>query len=250
MAKYRYRIEGGRYGGELVVGETNPGFALHYGELDDQEELIEAVLDADGSSWNNEEVPEDALIDPNQPPGPGVDEDFNMWENDELEHCNGPYSDGGFTVYEVPADGSDDYDYNTEVWEGDAIQVYSREGAYFSNEKPEENIEDYIPVLAFHSSEKGSFSVWFVDTDEPFDEFKLGFGVVETNVCELVDRVYYDKVELDANYDYNDTTGKSYHADVGWLNKKWRDPYDQYEEVESEYWDDFDDNVEYERENR
>ena len=44
MAKYRYRIEGGRYGGELVVGETNPGFALHYSELDDQEELIEAVL--------------------------------------------------------------------------------------------------------------------------------------------------------------------------------------------------------------
>jgi len=250
MAKYRYRIEGGRYGGELVVGETNPGFALHYGELDDQEELIEAVLDADGSGWNNEEVPEDALIDPNQPPGPGVDEYFNMWENDELEHCNGPYSDGGFTAYEVPADGSDDYDYDKEVWEGDAIQVYSREGAYFGNEKPEENIDEYIPVLAFHSSEKGSFSVWFVDTDEPFDEFKLGFGVVETNVCELVERVYYDKVELDVNYDYNDTTGKSYHADVGWLNKKWRDPYDQYDEVESEYWDDFDDNVEYERENR
>ena len=164
MAKYRYRIEGGRYGGELVVGETNPGFALHYGELDDQEELIEAVLDADGIGWNNEEVPEDALIDPNQPPGPGVDEYFNMWENDELEHCNGPYSDGGFYAYEVPADGSDDYDYNKEVWEGDAIQVYSREGAYFGNEKPEENIDEYIPVLAFHSSEKGSFSVWFVDT--------------------------------------------------------------------------------------
>ena len=31
MAKYRYRIEGGRYGGELVFGEVNPPFALHYG---------------------------------------------------------------------------------------------------------------------------------------------------------------------------------------------------------------------------
>ena len=24
MAKHRYRIEGGRYGGELVLGEVNP----------------------------------------------------------------------------------------------------------------------------------------------------------------------------------------------------------------------------------
>ena len=87
MAKYRYRIEGGRYGGELVVGETNP-ICIALWRTDDQEELIEAVLDADGIGWNNEEALEDALIDPTT--GPGVDEYFNMWENDELEHCNGP----------------------------------------------------------------------------------------------------------------------------------------------------------------
>ena len=49
-----------------------------------------------------------------------------------------------------------------------------------AEKNPEENAEEYIP-LAFVSSEKGTFGVWFVDTDEPSDEFKLGFGVVETN---------------------------------------------------------------------
>ena len=31
---------------------------------------------------------------------------------------------------------------------------------------------------------------------------------METNLAELVDAVYYDKVELDCDYDYNDTTVK------------------------------------------
>lgn len=251
MAKYRYRIEGSRYGGELVVGEVNPDW-VKYHEKTDGYELVDVVLDADDWHNSNDDEPEDALLDPDTPPSPGLDEDgsFNMWENDDLEHLNGPYADGGFTVYEVPVDGSDDWDYDKEVYDGDAIHVYGREGAYFGREEPEENAEEYIPVLAFHSSEKGTFGVWFVDTDEPFDEFKLGFGVVETNLCEIVDRVYYNKVELDADYDYNDTTGKSYDADIGWLNKKWRDSFENYDELDKEYWDDFDDNAEYERENR
>ena len=58
-----------------------------------------------------------------------------MWENDDLEHPNGSYADGGFTVYEVP-DGSDDWDYDKEVYDGEAIFVYGREGAYFGREEP------------------------------------------------------------------------------------------------------------------
>lgn len=252
MAKYRYRIEGSRYGGELVVGEINPNFARHYQDHECSE-LVDVVLDAD--DWHNHsdsDEPQDALLDPNTPPSPSLDGEpgFNMWENDDLEHLNGPYADGGFTVYEVPADSTDDWDYEKEVYDGEAILVYGREGAYFSREEPTENAEEYIPVLAFHSSEKGTFGVWFVDTDEPFDEFKLGYGICETNLCELVDNVYYDKQELDADYDYNDTTGKSYDADIGWLNKKWRDPFDNYSEIDEETWEDFNDNVEWERENR
>lgn len=255
MAKHRYRIEGGRYGGELVLGEVNPAFASYY--ADKREDVVDAVLEAEDYDPNEEEN-SDALLDPEGPPHPALPgEDFYMWENDEFEHLNSPYSDGGFTVYEVPADGSDDWDHENEVYEGEGIFVYGREGGYFNTDDEPEvlNEEDadgnkYVPVLAFHSSEKGSFGSWFVDTDEPFDEFKLGYGVVETNLAEFVDAVYYDKVELDCDYEYNDTTGKSYDAEVGWLNTKWHDSQENINENMEEYWQEFDDNVEWERENR
>jgi hypothetical protein len=260
MAKRRFRIEGGRYGGEAVLGEVNPAFASYYAELNDTSELIDAVLEADQMGYGDEEEPDDALLDPDTPPGPAKDPEvyFNMWENDEFEHINSAYADGGFTVYEVPADGSEDYDYEKEVYEGEAIHVYGREGGYFStDDEPEvinEEDEDgnkYVPVLMFHSSEKGSFGAWFVETDgEDFDEFKLGMGVVETNLGEFVDAVFYDKVELDCEYDYNDTTGKSYDAQVGWLNTKWHDSQENINENIDEYLAEFEDNAEWERENR
>ena len=260
MAKRKFRIEGGRYGGELVLGEVNPAFVSYYAELDDTGELVDAVLESDQGGWEEEETPADALLDPNTPPSPCTDPDeyFNMWENDNFEHINAPYADGGFYVYEIPADGSDDWSYDKEIYEGEAIHVYGREGGYFSTEDEPEvlNEEDadgnkYVPVLCFHSCEKGSFGAWFVETDgEDFDEFKLGVGVVETNLAEFVDAVFYDKVELETDYDYMDSTGKSYDAQVGWLNTKWHDSQDLVAENMEEYLAEFEDNAEWERENR
>lgn len=254
MAKYRYRIEGGRYGGEAVLGTVNPAFASYY--ADKQEEVVDAVLEAEDEDMSEEEQ-SDVLLDPEGIPHPAIPgEDFYMWENDDLEHINSAYADGGFTVYEVPTDGSDDYDYEKEVYDGEGILVYGREGGYFSDEEPElvnEKDEDgnkYVPVLMFHSSEKGSFGAYFVDTDEPFDEFKLGYGIVETNLAEFIDAVYYDKEEIDCDYDYNDTTGKSYDAQVGWLNIKWHDSQENIDENLEEYWEEYEDNVEWEKENR
>ena len=96
------------------------------------------------------------------------------------------------------------------------------------------------PVMLF-KSEKGSFANWFVDTDEPFDPNKLVFSIVETHLGEFVEDVWYDKELLEANYDYNDTMGKSYEAAVGWITNKWRDPYVDPEEADlSEYWEEYD----------
>ena len=256
MSKRKFRIEGGRYGGELVLGEVNPAFASYY--ADKQDEVVDAVLESE--DWApDEEVDSDALLDPEGIPHPAIPgEDFYMWENDNFEHINSPYADGGFFVYEIPADGSDDWSYDNEVYEGEAIHVYGREGGYFStddepevlNEKDEDGNE-YVPVLCFHSSEKGSFGAWFVETDgEDFDEFKLGVGVVETNLAEFVDAVFYDKVELETDYDYMDSTGKSYDAQVGWLNTKWHDSQDLVAENMEEYLAEFEENAEWERENR
>ena len=66
-------------------------------------------------------------------------------------------------------------------------------------------------------------------------------------MCDMIDRVYYNKEELFTDYDNNDTTGKSYNADIGWLNKKWHDSYGQFEELDNEYWESFDENAEYVR---
>ena len=251
MAKYRYRIEGSNYGGEAVLGKVSAEFVDYYKDKD-QEDLIEAVTDFD--DWNDTEEPDDALLDPNAPPIPR--EDYYMWECDDFEHLNSSYADGGFFVYEVPADGSDDYDYDNEVHASlEVAPLMSREAGLFGTDLPDHGLEtdsagnQYVPVLMFHSSEKGSFAVWFVETDEPFDKYKLTYNQAETNMGEFIDDVYYDREMLEADYDYNDTTGKAYYAEVGYLNTKWHDTNDASEEELKEYWQDFDDNVEWEKEN-
>jgi hypothetical protein len=64
---------------------------------------------------------------------------------------------------------------------------------------------------------------------------------------EFIDSVWYDKKELETDYDYNDTTGKGYYAGIGYMNTKWHDIGDKYiEGAESlnVYWEEFDDEVE------
>jgi hypothetical protein len=250
MAKYRYRIEGGRYGGEVVIGEVTNEFAKKAQTLS-EEEIIDFLTDMDCMDFEPADESEEHP-DPEQLPLPK--EDYNMWECDDIEHLNGAYADGGIAVYEVPSDKTDDWDYDKEVFTGDANYVYGREGGCFGNEEPDlvmEADEDnnyYVPVLAFHSCEKGTFGCWFLDTNEPFDRYKLGYGIVETNVAELIDRMYYNKEELETDYDYNDTSGKSYHVSVGWLNTKWHDGFHDYQTLTDETWEDFDDNVEYDKE--
>ena len=96
-------------------------------------------------------------------------------------------------------------------------------------------------MLLFHSSEKGGFASWFVDSDEPFDPDKLVYSIVETYLGDFVEDVWYDKQLLEANYDCNDTMGKSYEAAVGWITDKWRDQYvDPTEDDLSEYWEEYD----------
>ena len=100
MAKFRYRIEAGNYGGELTIGEVPADF-VEYWKDRDQDELIDHVTD-----WEEVEEPEDALEDPDAPP---VLEGY--WHDiDDLEHQNSSYADGHWTVYKVSSDGSDDWE--------------------------------------------------------------------------------------------------------------------------------------------
>ena len=74
-----------------------------------------------------------------------------------------------------------------------------------------------------------------------FDENKLVISVNETCMGEFVEDVWYNKELLEANYDYNDTMGKSYEAEVGWSTDQWRDEYkDPEDEDLSEFWEEYD----------
>jgi hypothetical protein len=228
MAKRRFRIEAGRYGGELTIGEVDKEFVDYF--IDKEEsELIEHV---NSYEWDG---PEDT-------DAPKPKEDFYAWhETDDKEHLNNAYADAGFYVSEVSADGSDDHAYDENEREIKGYHLYDRE-AYHDTElkKDVSDNNDYVPVLSFHSAEKGGFACWFVETDgEDFDEKKFAYSTVATTLAEIVEEAWYDKEPLESNYDYSDTVGKGYYASVGYMNTKWHDS-EPTEETLNEYWEGYD----------
>ena len=240
MAKFKYRIEGGRYGGELAVGEVAEEFAQYWVPIIEDEGTYETFIPhvLALSEWDDDEdINRDA---------PAIFEDSNEIEGwyavDDVEHINGAYADGGFFVSNI-TDEEDEWAYDENEMEVEGYCLKGREGAYVSTDSPEGEYEpdDYTPVMLFHSSEKGGFASWFVESDEPFDPNKLVYSIVETHLGEFIEDVWYDKQFLEANFDYNDTTGKSYEAAVGWITNKWRDPYVDTKDADlSEYWEDYD----------
>ena len=240
MSKYLYRIDGGRYGGELTIGKVNPEF-VRYWINREQDELINHVVSLD---WQDDEDrdKDSPPIDEDRP-----DDEFNGWyEIDDYEHLNGSYGDGSFTVHNVS--GKDKEEQEAQDWDENYVEVtdahmlMSRE-CYAQNEEPED-LEGYVPVLAFHSAEKGGFGSWFIETDKPFDPKKLVFSQVETDLAEIVDTVYYDKEELDCSYDWCDSTGKGYYAYVGWMKEEWWDSPDKSAEWIADAWADYDADME------
>ena len=240
MAKYRYRIEGVRYGGELAVGSVTDEFAQYWAPIIEEEGAYETFIPhvLALSEWDDDEdIDRDA---------PAIFEDSNELEGwyvcDDMEHINNAYADGGFFVSNITNE-DDDWAYDENELEVEGYCLKGREGAYISTDDPAGEYEpnDYTPVMIFHSSEKGGFASWFVESDEPFDPNKLVYSIVETHLGDFVEDVWYDKELLEANFDYNDTTGKSYEAAVGWITNKWRDPYvDPADADLSEYWEDYD----------
>ena len=116
MAKRRFRIDTGYYGGETVIGEVSNEF-VKKALLFDEGDLVDTVLLDD---WGgDDELDENAEHDdPEQIPSPR--EEYYMWECDDIEHPNSAYGDPEMAVFEVP-DGPDDYDYDNELGNFTAI---------------------------------------------------------------------------------------------------------------------------------
>lgn len=238
MAKRRFRINAGRYGGETTIGIINRDF-VEFMDGKDSDEVVETVL-----AWSDADSIEEyeSQTDGAPPLSPEGEDDLgrSWYEFDDLEHISSAYGDGTWSWCEVPPDGSDDFgggeEHDFEAW-----QMCCRE-AYHSEELPEpteyvsqEQIDGYVPVLAFHSAEKGGHGDYFVETDgEDFDPRLLTFSVLETSVAEMVDQVWYNGEPVEENFDFADTMGKGYYASVGYFNPNYHDT--QEKTYENEEW--------------
>ena len=88
---------------------------------------------------------------------------------------------------------------------------------------------------------KGAKGSWFVELldNEEFDDKKLVYTITETDYGDYVDKVFYNKIELEAHYDDCDSRGKGYFAMVGWLNTRWHGQGDWTTEELTSAWDEY-----------
>lgn len=196
-----FRVFTGRYGGELTIGKiTDEEFADFSSEEYDEYDIGEHF-----GEW---------------------DRDLQWHEIDDIEHLNGPYSDNKYYVMEEDADGNE---IGEELGPFDYNHLYGREAYTQSKDmleykKPEDDVKN---VLQFFSEEKGSFGQLIIETEGDFDPDKLYVGVCETDLAELIESYFYDKIEVEPDFDFADTIGKAYRGSVGKMIMRWHDRYDQ-----------------------
>lgn len=277
MAKRYFVINTGRYGGEVTVGRVQQQFVEYWSERleeDGDSDLIEHVYAA---SWDDTDGRNEESCDLTE------DGDIPWHDIDDFEHLNGAYADNEFGVVEVKLHEDAEVSYGSIAWkEGvdwewgtpqyeeigemtyhDYNHLYSRE-AYSCNfntamemiEDEDNNAqeEDFVPVMTFHSAEKGGFGELVVVTNgEDFDPDLLAIGVCETDVCEIIESYWYDGQELEVCWDYADTTGKATYVNVGMMNTKWHDSLSDYSadsDFIKEALEEFKDSVEWVKEQR
>ena len=228
MKKRRFRIKGGKYGGELTIGKISLEFYNYWKERDEYD-LINFIL-------NQQDFSE-------SPPLNG-----EWYEVDDIEHIFGCYADSVFRVFEIPIDGSDNNRFDSDCLNIKPGRLYYREAyhdnnvaedsTYFNNpDRYDEN--DYSPILIVHTEEKGDFGSWFVETDENgFNPKNLLVSTVETNFGVIIENVWYGKEKL-KNDGMRSTDGQSTRAEVGSFNIAQHKEYDSKELYTDKYLEEY-----------
>lgn len=233
MSKRYFKIEFNGYGGEYTIGRVTADF-VEYWKDRDEDELIDHINNV---GWGDEVADTES---------PDMTDDGNLatWECDDIDHLNGCYADNGYWVTEValknPDAWDEDYQVVTDPYENEeelgdseriddfANSVYGRE-LYTCSPDTEGEL---VPVLQWHSSEKGNFGIAYVVTDgEDFNPDLLSITTVETDLAEFVETVWYGETQLEICYDWADTNGKGLYASVGYVNPDWLDASPEPDEV-------------------
>jgi len=226
----KYYIRGSNYGGEMTIGTITPEF-VNYWQGRDEDELIEHLQALEAG----EEADDEEGFDPDSPSILPEDEWYNSWyEIDDIHHQT---ASNGLELMAFELDDDNEIDWDNRI-DFDPHQLYSRE-CYTQEEPAEDHADDNsVPVLMFYSSEKGDFGGWIVELtdDEEFDPNLVAVSVVETDHGEMVERLWYNKEEIEQDYDFVDSRGKGYYASVAWFNKRWEDK-DINEETDKDMWD-------------
>ena len=247
MNKRYFKIETGRYGGEVVCGEVTPEFYEYWVDREDYE-LQEAM-------WSDGEDHPDS-------PKPRSDDDeyWTAWHDiDDFLHLSAPYADNSYRVCEIKLkegvtfdeewggfeSESDGYDFFEELtdWDDqedrDYIALASQE---LYGDRDKFGSDKCVPVLFFHSAEKGAFGEVIVVTDgEDFNPAKFRIDMVETDVGEFIQSYWYDKKVLPVNYDWSDSMGKGTYCHLSVLDvadhEKYFKPMEHYTQELEEYWE-------------
>lgn len=240
MSKKIY-IRGSNYGGEMTIGEVTREFVEYWQPIVKEEgdgrliEHLEAL-----NSWDEEP----SEVEGFDHDSPEIYEEGTHWNNwyecDEIHHQT---ASNGTELWAFLENSTEDSPYPDHDWDSriefEPFQLYSREcytQEEYQNEEPDE--DDSVPVLVFYSAEKGDFGGWTIELNdnEEFDPKKVAVSIVETDHGHMIERLWYNKVEYEQEYDWVDTRGKGYYAGVAWFNKRWEDPHVN-PETDKEFWD-------------
>ena len=219
--KFRITVKGFREeGGELVIGTVSVEFVKYWQERNENG-LIEHLE----SIYHGKEG------DANSPPMCDG-KNFPWNECDDIEHIlsqrisfsrNSSVSsidtEDLFKVTEIITDINE-----KQVYSGSPFRVYGREIYTSQINKDNENPDHDVSLLISLKGERGfdEANSWLVETDgEDFNPKKLAYGVLETDVGDFIDSVYYDKKVLVKDDLGGDTQNNAVTAHVGVIESSW-----------------------------
>ena len=223
--KRKFRIEGGTIGGELVIGTVSVDFVKYWQEREG--ELVEHL----------ESIYQGKEGDANSPPMRDG-KNFPWNECDDIEHIlrsSLSETEDLFKVTEITTDINE-----KQVYSGSPFKVYGREIYTSQINKDNENPDHDVSLLIVLKEEEGDFGSWLVETDgEDFNPKKLAYGILEIDVGEFVDSVYYDKKELVIDGG-GDTQTNAVTARIGVIESSWIKDHSKANTLKTLDWDEYD----------